>query len=840
MSDPVVGESGSCRVRVAGKFFRAGEEKFYIRGLTYGPFSPGGEFPGLKHGVELEADLASIVATGANTIRLYESPPEGFLDVCAEHGIRVIVGVSWPDHVDFINQEGLLDSCLEKLRQAVIAHRGHPALLGYFIGNEISATIVRWLGPHRVKALLEELIVIGRREDPHALFAYANYPSTEYLNPENADFIAYNVYLEGEEEFTRYVARLQNIAGDKPLVISEFGADSLAMGMNDQARVIASGVDACIHGGVAGVLVFAFTDEWHRGGADVTGWEFGVFTRQREKKPSYDLLKSRFERMKSGAGAVKLSQVPRISVIICSYNGSATLRDCLESTARLCYPDFEVLVVDDGSSDSLADLVSGFPEVRYIYQEHAGLGVARNRGAAEATGEVLAYTDDDCVVDEDWLHYLAAGFEKNEFSAVGGPNISPLPVNRTEACVAVAPGTPAHVLLDDRIAEHLPGCNLAVTREAFDAIGGFSAEYVAAGDDVDFCWRLQDAGFVIGFSPPAMVWHRRRISVMAYLRQQIGYGRAEAILIGEHPERYGMMGGARWRGIVYCGNRGELSLASRIYRGVFGYAAFQAVYAPAESDFFRISTGVHWVMVTAFIGCAGIFLSPLLPAALLMGCCTLFSALKQSWRSRIDPGYAGPRSRAILTMLCLAQPVLRGAARSLGAVHGGSAPRGPFRPGNFLRLPKPALGKRVGRLQIWSEKGLGRDLLLAETTLSLQRSGLAFVLDNGWKDWDLEVKNDPLWRVQLTTVTEYHGDDQCLTRARFASKATGLNLVLNVVMALLLVAFAWGHSHRLVWLGSIYLIWWGFLEIRHRQLVASLSTLVTNVARDAGFNRVDL
>ena len=70
------------------------------------------------------------------------------------------------------------------------------------------------------------------------------------------------------------------------------------------------------------------------------------------------------------------------------------------------------------------------------------------------------------------------------------------------------------MLIDDRIAEHLPGCNLAVTREAFEKVGGFAPEYTAAGDDVDFCWRLQAAGFLIGFCPPAMVWHRRRISIM--------------------------------------------------------------------------------------------------------------------------------------------------------------------------------------------------------------------------------------------------------------------------------------------------------------------------------------
>jgi hypothetical protein len=839
MSDPASGDPGNVRVRVAGKFFRAGEEKFHVRGLTYGPFAPGEQGHGLKDGAVLHGDLEDIVAAGANTIRLYESPPGEFLDDCERHGIRVIIGVSWPDHVDFVNQEGLWDSCVEKLRAAVVTHRGHPAVMAYLVGNEISATLVRWLGPRKVKALLEDLIEAGRVEDPQALFAYANYPSTEYLNPENADFIAYNVYLESDEDLSRYLARLQNIAGDKPLMISEFGADSRAMGLNDQARVIASGVDACIQGGIAGVLVFAFTDEWHRGGVDVTGWEFGVVNRQREKKPAYNLLRSRFEAMKGGARAIRLSRAPKISVIICSYNGHATLSECLESAMALCYPDFEIIVVDDGSTDSLEGIAGQSPGVIYIRQEHSGLSVARNRGAREAQGEILAYTDDDCVVDEDWLHYIAAAFEKNEFAAVGGPNIAPPPANRTEACVASAPGCPAHVLIDDRIAEHLPGCNLAVTREAFEKVGGFAPEYTAAGDDVDFCWRLQAAGFLIGFCPPAMVWHRRRISIMGYLRQQTGYGRAEAILIGGHPERYGMMGGARWRGFVYSGNRGALGLASRIYRGVFGYAAFQAIYTPCESDFSRISAGVHWVFATVLTGLVGVFFTPLLPAAMLMGGCTLYSAFMQAWRSRIDPRYPGAGSRLLLMLLCLAQPVLRGAARSLGAVQGGSAPRGTLHLGNFFRVPRLPFRKRVGQLQIWSEKELGRDLLLENTICALQRTGFAFTLDNGWRDWDLEVGSDPFWRVQLTTVTEYHGDGQCLTRARFTSKATMLNIILNILMVLIIVAGSWWLAQHFIWFAGIYLIWWVFLEIRHRQLVTGLAALVTNVARDAGFDRVE-
>ena len=124
--------------------------------------------------------------------------------------------------------------------------------------------------------------------------------------------------------------------------------------------------------------------------------------------------------------------------------------------------------------------------------------------------------------------------------------------NRIEAVVAAAPGAPAHVLLDDTEAEHLPGCNLAIRRSALAAIGGFRVAYRVAGDDVDVCWRLRAAGGRLRFAPGAMVWHHRRYRVRAYLRQQRGYGHAEALLMRDHPERFGPLGGARWCGGMRC------------------------------------------------------------------------------------------------------------------------------------------------------------------------------------------------------------------------------------------------------------------------------------------------
>src|SRR5258707_796130 len=83
-------------------------------------------------------------------------------------------------------------------------------------------------------------------------------------------------------------------------------------------------------------------------------------------------------------------------------------------------------------------------------------------------------------------------------------------------------------------------------RWALDEIGGFDPIFMKAGDDVDVCWRLEQAGFKIGFSPAALVWHYRRSTIPAYLGQQSGYGEAEALLVRKHPEYFNSFGGSLW------------------------------------------------------------------------------------------------------------------------------------------------------------------------------------------------------------------------------------------------------------------------------------------------------
>ena len=115
---------------------------------------------------------------------------------------------------------------------------------------------------------------------------------------------------------------------------------------------------------------------------------------------------------------------PRISVVVCSYNGESTIGRCLEELGRLDYPDYEVIVVDDGSTDRTAAIAAEF-DVRLIRTENRGLSAARNTGIEAATGEIVAFTDDDAWPDRDWLRYLAHAFSSTDHAGIGGPNLAP-------------------------------------------------------------------------------------------------------------------------------------------------------------------------------------------------------------------------------------------------------------------------------------------------------------------------------------------------------------------------------------------------------------------------------
>lgn len=553
------------RLETDGKFFRSGKDRVFVRAVTYGPF-PGG-WPD-----DFSADFSRMRAAGFNALRLYSWPPHALLTAAQAHGLHVFAGLNWGDPLDFISQPQLLAAARVTLAENLAVHPGHPALAGVFVANEVPADMARWMGPLRVRDAIDELILLGRSIAPHLLFAYGNYPTTEYLEPQHADFTAFNLYLEDEEKYRAYLRRLHHIAGDRPLLISEFGIDTRSRGLAAQSEMMSWALRAAADEETAGFTAYAWSDRWFNAREEVLDWEFGLIDRDGKAKPALSSLSTINHQPSTSSSA------PRWSVIVCTRNGRHRLTHCLRSIAQLRGVEYETIVVDDGSSDgTTAFIVEKFPWAKVITLKPSGLSAARNAGAAAASGDWLAYTDDDCAVDPEWLLHLSHAITRDDdWAAVGGPNLPPPAVTSDEAIVASAPGAPSHVMLDDTEAEHLPGCNFAIRKEVLLEIGGFDPQFHAAGDDVDLCWRLRDAGHRLGFAPGAFVWHWRRGSLRGYLKQQIGYGHAEALLKRKHPHRFGKAG-AKWQGFVYTGGPLTLHAGSVIYHGAMGTAGYQGI-----------------------------------------------------------------------------------------------------------------------------------------------------------------------------------------------------------------------------------------------------------------------
>jgi len=826
------------RIRPAAKFFLEGDKKFFVKGVTYGPFKPDAEGNYLGRPEQVDADLALMRQAGLNVVRIYHAPPPWFLDRCTNAGMRVLVTLPWEKHIEFLRERSIRKQIADAVRTTVSKYPGHPAILGYLVGNEISSTMARWLGARRVIEFVEELIRIGRAIDPDALFSYATYPPTEYLLPQNADFCCFNVYLHNQRDFEGYLLRLQNLTGEHPLILGEFGMDTIRHSQDEQAEMLGWHIDSVVKCGLAGTIFFTWTDEWFTGGQEITDWAFGIVTRERRPKKAFYTLEEKLGRNDSTLPHRPLPKAPFVSVIVCSYNGGPTLASCLDSLGKLNYPEYEVILVDDGSTDDTSYIAAQFPWVRYIHQSNQGLSHARNTGAAAAKGEVFAYTDSDCMVDPDWLYYLIGTLVSGDYAGVGGPNVTPPAKSWIQACVAAAPGGPSHVLLTDVVAEHIPGCNMAFYRWAFQSVGGFDTEYRKAGDDVDFCWRIQQAGWVIAFSPTAIVWHYRRFTLRAFLRQQDGYGEAESLLRFKHLIFFGPTGTAKWRGQIYGTPRFSWFVNRPvIYHGMFGEGFFQSIYPAPQSDVAAYLSSIEWFALTIFLFGLGIFLPALRIVPYLMLGGTLCVALSYMVRASIEPKFDTAGARLLVMFLAFVQPLVRGFSRYFTWLHFKRTPASVIRAHEHLPERSRITGS-LSRRVFWSEQGRDRHYLLGAIFELLDEEGWRYSTDSGWNEWDIQIYGNFWWSIALQTVTEYHGSGKCLTRVRLRNRFVTTTIIFNLIVLSLLIYRQLNISHVDLWVLVPYMLFLAFLWTRARLLKSRVAELVDLAAHRAGLHRV--
>jgi O-antigen biosynthesis protein len=800
--------STTLRATVAGKFLQLGPERFWVKGVSYGTFgsdTDGNHFPSPARIAE---DFELMRRVGVNTVRTYAVPDQGFLDLAQQHGLRIMVGVPWANHVAFLDDRHMSRAIRRDVMAHVRALASHPSVVVLALGNEIPAAVVRWLGPERVERFLSELYADAKAIAPDTLFTYVNYPPTDYLNLPFVDLFAFNVNLHRECDLRAYLARLQNIAGHKPLLVAEAGSDSSPAGVGGRAALTAMQLRASFAEGACGAVAFARTDEWSRGGDDINDGGFGLVDVERRAKPVLQSVADVFSKVPFPATEPRTRV--KVSVVVCAYNAAETLHECLTSLERLRYPDFEIIVVDDGSRDSTGAIARRHPLCRVIDLEHAGLSAARNAGLATATGDIVAYTDADVRVDPDWLTYLVQPFASAEVVAAGGLSLPPLDSPWIAHCVARAPGGPTHVLLDDRTAEHVPGCNLAVRHDALRAIGGFNPIYLRAGDDVDVCWRLQAAGGRIEFVPAALVWHHHRASIRAYWRQQVGYGEGQSWLVLHHRERFT---GARiaWRGHIYSPLPFVRSLSRpRVNVGIWGSAAFPSVYHMQTYSLAFLPHTVRWQIVSAtFIAAAllagfviGAAATPVAAIGLAGLAITVSQCVRYALASDIEllpkiGRYSRQASRVIYRVVIAWLHVLQPFARAAGYLRGLL-----FRPTAALppsaRDPRPSpadvartlylLGRGTIELRFWVERWIGAEALLTRMTDRLRGSPLtrSVEIEDGWLSArDIRVAVWPFAWLDLLVLVENHGAGRSLVRIGHRLQPAAL----SIVAALAIVAW---------------------------------------------------
>lgn len=761
-----IGHSAAARVAVKGKHFYSEERKLFIKGVTYGTFAPdqqGFHFPSIE---VMRQDMAQMAANGINAVRTYTVPPKAFLDLAYSHGIKVMVGLPWEQHITFLDDSRRQRSIIEAVRCYVMQCNGHPAIFSYTIGNEIPAGIVRWYGAERIEAFLKKLYNQVKAVDPAALVTYVNYPTTEFLDLSFLDFHSFNVYLEKKEKLEVYLQRLHNLVGEKPLLLAEIGLDSLRNGTEKQAAVIEWQLTTIFSKGCAGAFVFAWTDEWWRGGHPIEDWDFGLVDRERKPKPALEMVQKTFSQVPFQPD----SEWPLISVVVCTYNGSATIRDCMEGLMRLAYPRFEVIVINDGSIDSTPEIVNEYP-VRLITTVNQGLSQARNRGIYESKGDIIAYIDDDAYPDPHWLHYLAFAYANTDHAGIGGPNIAPPEDGPIARSVANAPGGPVHVLVTDEIAEHIPGCNMSFRKEALLAVGGFDPQYRTAGDDVDLCWRIQLIGYTIGYHPAALVWHHRRNSVKAYWKQQVGYGKAEALLENKWPEKYNEFGHVSWAGRIY-GNGLTRPISfkkNKVYHGVWGTAAYQSVYSASPASISSLPLMPEWnmiILLLAVLSMLGVVWQVLLWAIPVLIFAVFLIVLQAGYSSAnatrsLRLGSANKRLKfwSLITFLHIIQPFARLYGRLL---HGLT----PWRKRGSVAGRLGWIFRRKMDLQHWSEKWRSSEewLQLIEAQLIESRSRVR--RGGNYDVWDIQTSCGLLSAARGLLVIEEHGEGKQMLKFR--------------------------------------------------------------------------
>jgi cellulose synthase/poly-beta-1,6-N-acetylglucosamine synthase-like glycosyltransferase len=206
------------------------------------------------------------------------------------------------------------------------------------------------------------------------------------------------------------------------------------------------------------------------------------------------------------------------SVIVPAFNAEKTIGACIESLLAQGQKALEIIVVDDGSADRTLEIIMGFGGVKLVKQNHAGPAVARNRGAKAAKGEIIIFTDSDCIAEPDWLEEMLKPFSDPVVAGVQG-RYKCRQREIVARLIQLEIGQRYEKMEGKNSIDFISTYSAAYRKSVFEEFKGFDTSFpMASGEDTDLSFRVHEAGCKMVFSPKAIVWHTHPTSWKKYFR----------------------------------------------------------------------------------------------------------------------------------------------------------------------------------------------------------------------------------------------------------------------------------------------------------------------------------
>ena len=231
---------------------------------------------------------------------------------------------------------------------------------------------------------------------------------------------------------------------------------------------------------------------------------------------------------------------PRFSVIVPVYNRIDEVRDLMDSLSAQTLKNFEVVIVEDGSTDPCGDIVKSYPDVNasYYFKENEGRSIARNYGLDRSRGEYFVFFDSDCVIPPDYFKILTEALDSNPLDCFGGPDAAHESFTSTQKAINYSMTSflttggirGGKVSLEKFVPRTF---NMGYSRHVYETVGGFREMF---SEDIDMSTRIRQAGFTIGLIHPAHVYHKRRVDFAKFLRQVYVFGMSRITLKLLYPD----------------------------------------------------------------------------------------------------------------------------------------------------------------------------------------------------------------------------------------------------------------------------------------------------------------